>query len=655
MANPNRRPRGAQPARALKDRDVAISLHVLPPVDPAFPLASAAYLKGYFNACRARSAPRVIYWNQTIDRLLQAELGNLWNRKYGTLFYQTLFAYIFTRLHDAAPSDRRLEYLEAQGALSLLDYSIPLFRKTADRVCSFLQDEAARLALDRDDVVGCSMGLNQLIPALAFLFLVKSRNPRTITVLGGAMREEAQLAGRAFPFVDLCIYGEGEAALLELYERLRQGREPATLAGAVARRGGEVRTNAEQAGLADINGVFADYEGFQWQSSGAANHLFIWDSRSCRWKRCRFCSCRRLFGAFRERSPESLEKEIRYHLERFPELAANPLYVRFLGVDFRGSSDAALAAKLDRLAELKRDYPNLRFFFWLSPGYIDEPLMARLNRVGADIQFGFEQWSRLVEVMRKPHRIENGIFTLKLVDKYPRITVVGFNILVGFPGEEAADLHQTQSALYKLRFILARLMRRKKIIGGFLPTEVVIEGTSALGRSWDWDDAVVKESLRNDPVGRMLRVLTADEAAADQLVRNKGWVMCDLTGTQRLGKSLIDSFEKELPGVDLRIDLAGEAIPVLRARDTGRRSRELVLRDGLFRDALALTWEVVAAEELLARLRPYDSDCIVRCLRELQENGLLFCNPQTGRYVNTLPWSIQRRIKPTPAASPGPS
>ena len=117
---------------------------------------------------------------------------------------------------------------------------------------------------------------------------------------------------------------------------------------------------------------------------------------------------------------------------------------------------------LQKLLDIRRNsYPHLTVFGELQPNDLDEELTGLLNDLHADIEIGFEQWSRVLSEMKKSHKIEDGIFALKLLDKFPHITTFSaFRLLVGHLGEKTDDLFETMSNLNKIRFLLAKLMKR---------------------------------------------------------------------------------------------------------------------------------------------------------------------------------------------------
>jgi hypothetical protein len=154
----------------------------------------------------------------------------------------------------------------------------------------------------------------------------------------------------------------------------------------------------------------------------------------------------------------------------------------------------------------------------------------------------------------------------------------------------------------------------------------------------------VQESVKNGPVAQVLKIISGDELVARQLVINKGWVMCDVTGTQRLGRSLIESFQKELKRIRLDTYSSADGRLILQARDTFGRIRDFRFPDEIYRRALEVTADIVTEEKLQGLLSAYRSEKVRQCLHELEEVGLLYWNEHTRRYVNTLPWSIQRKI-----------
>jgi len=174
-------------------------------------------------------------------------------------------------------------------------------------------DPAARLdeALERlqPAVVGVTAMSDSFFAALAVCAGVRSRMPRSLTVLGGIhatilhdriLQEHGE--------VDIVVRGEGETALCEILRERAAGRTLDGVAGVSFRQDGKVVCNGprEPGNLDDV--------------PDPAHHLIdggrywarvIASSRGCP-RRCTFCSIRSLYGGtVRYRHPERVIEEIR--------------------------------------------------------------------------------------------------------------------------------------------------------------------------------------------------------------------------------------------------------------------------------------------------------------------------------------------------------
>ena len=535
--------------------------------------------------------------------------------------------------------------MESFAATRHHDPDLELVRQIGDRIEACLDRVIEREGHHRDDIVACSINYYQEIPSLAFLDRIKRLNPRVLTVLGGMSRSQAERIMRLFPFVDACVFGEGEQTLVDLCRAAGDPPRWSEVAGTVSRRNGRVVTNAARPPIQGIDEIWANYEGYDWAYAARSFsdlRLPIWDSRGCAWRRCRFCDHGRVLKGFRERTPESIEAEIRHHLRRYAQLTRNPVRVNLLGSDARGSSDERFVDLLERLARIRRSRRQaLSVFAELSPAHTNERSMRLLGELEATVQWGFEQWNRLLEPMGKRHEIEHGVLTLKLLDRYEHIRPTGFNLLLGYPGERFEDVFETQRNLERLRFILARVLPR--FHGGIRPSRLAVTPTMPMGRGFDFQNPLVQEALASSPVVRMLEDMLGDpHGARDLAVTIMRVFNLFETGTVQLARALASGFEARLSGTSLRVTSRSRARPCLVVDERGVR-RKILLGD-MGRSLLEATAGIVSMTDLEQKCAEGRPEEWRKAVDFLCAQGLLFVNPSTGRCINTLPVRAQEAI-----------
>lgn len=288
--------------------------------------------------------------------------------------------------------------------------------------------------------------IRQLISAIAIRF------PNVPIVCGGEHPTAVpELCLEDAPELLACALGEGEETVVELLEAC-VGRTPLTdVAGIVFRAPDGVRRTAARARIRDIDGIPAP----RWDLTPIEPYLAggfsfgvdrgrtmpLLATRGCPYQ-CTFCSSPRMWTTrYTTRDPGLVVDEIAGFVERY----------RIDNVDFYD-----LTAIIDRdwILEFCRllDARGLRITWQLPSGTrseaLDEPVLQAMYRSGCrNVSYAPESGSpRTLEAIKKKVKIDRLEASMRMAVRAG--LNVKANILIGFPDEQRADVHET------LRFIL---------------------------------------------------------------------------------------------------------------------------------------------------------------------------------------------------------
>jgi ribosomal peptide maturation radical SAM protein 1 len=293
------------------------------------------------------------------------------------------------------------------------------------------------------DVVGFGSAFEQNCAALALAFRLKERHPHLITVFGGANFEDEMGVEyvRGLPAIDYAVIGEGDEVFPALLQRLASGEEVLGIPG-VARRLPDC--SVSYAGrAATVRNLDAlpepDYE--EYFAAAAALHLPgnvqgreiqlpFETARGCWWgakHHCTFCGLNGLGMSYRSKSPARVlagidELAQRYHVYTLAAVD-NILDQRYITEVF------------EPLAASRRDY---NFFYEVKANLTAAQLGALACGGVRRLQPGIESLSsRALKLMNKGTTGIQNVRLLKWAAYYG--ISIGWNVLVGFPGERPED------------------------------------------------------------------------------------------------------------------------------------------------------------------------------------------------------------------------
>lgn len=324
-----------------------------------------------------------------------------------------------------------------------LSLDFDALRELAAEVEAWISDIAAALAASDAAVIGCTSIFEQTAAAVAILTRVKELAPHKITIIGGAncIGEMGDGVSTLDERIDYVFSGEGEEGFVRFLDEVGAGRRPAqrVLHGLPVQ-------NLDALPVADYDD-FYDQLAILIDDPPANDRQWLpfESSRGCWWGRkhtCTFCGLNGdTLELYRQKSPAHVLSELRTLLSRYP-----PRKVM--------AYDNIMPHTYYRtvLPDIAREFTGCTFFFEQKAN-ISLEQMCVLKRAHFDlVQPGIESLnSNLLRLMRKGVSASQNIAVLR----YGRSCLVSmyWNLLYGFPGDEAADYEAMIEILPLLRHL----------------------------------------------------------------------------------------------------------------------------------------------------------------------------------------------------------
>lgn len=290
------------------------------------------------------------------------------------------------------------------------------------------------------DVVGFTTTFAQSLSSLLLAWKIRQVNPTCAIVFGGANvdSEMGVEALRAFGWIDYVVHGEGEEAFPELLVNIANGERSRGVKGVSHRADDQIiRGDQDQRPVVDMRispqpdyGEFLDTLNRFRLRNQVELRLFYESSRGCWWGKkhhCTFCGLNGTTMDYRQKDADRVYEEILDLAERYEclKLAAAD---NILATDY-------FKKLLPRLAEADLD---LSLFYEVKANLRREQVQALHDAGVTAIQPGIESFnSRLLKLMNK------GVTAIQNIQLLKHCLELGvrpsWNILYGFPGEEAQD------------------------------------------------------------------------------------------------------------------------------------------------------------------------------------------------------------------------
>lgn len=297
-----------------------------------------------------------------------------------------------------ARNKNRLKFREslALGYLSaaLKARDIPYHAINAE--LQFLDSQVvARRLIERADIklVGLSCKSQRTYRAgREIAQIVKRERPDIHITMGGVLATAAdKQVLQDCEMLDSVVRGEGEEAIVELAERVRNGLDLSDMAGLTWRSGSEIVRNKGRRRVAELDDLpfpLRDDLKFVRSSKGAAEaSAYIVASRGC-YAACTFCSIHQIYGnrLVVRRSPRNVVQEIEQIIEDHDVRRFSFVDDIFLVPSRQG--ERWVEEFCDLIYESKLD---INFYAELRADTLNQPLLRKLMRAGMHrIFIGFE-------------------------------------------------------------------------------------------------------------------------------------------------------------------------------------------------------------------------------------------------------------------------
>ncbi len=291
--------------------------------------------------------------------------------------------------------------------------------------------------------IGFTSIFQQNIASLALARMVADRHPDITIAFGGANWEEvmgASLMDR-FQFVDLAFSGEADQSFPAVLRARAAGLPIAGIPGVTCRDDGGLGKPVAATAVRDLDSVpVPDYDPYFGQLQGRPSiasvspTLLVETSRGCWWgakSHCTFCGLNGGTMAFRSKSPGRVIAELtdlrdRYGVRTF-SVVDDILDSRYFQTVIPALAESALGIE----------------FFWEVKANLTRKHVRQLRDAGvAFIQPGVESLNdHVLGLMRKGTTGLRNIELLKWCKEYGVSPL--WNLLYGFPGEQADDYTET--------------------------------------------------------------------------------------------------------------------------------------------------------------------------------------------------------------------
>lgn len=323
-------------------------------------------------------------------------------------------------------------------------------------VPQFLSDLEARVLALNPTAIGISATFNQVMAGLAIAKRIKRISPHVQVLAGGACfdGEMGMEYHRALPnVIDHVFMGEAEDSFREWLRRHKAGISTTSIPGVTWYADGALRLETggplldmNKSPMPDYDDFFLEKERIRKETGKVFNIEFLpfESSRGCWWgqkNHCVFCGINPDLMAFREKDVDRVISEM-------ITLAAKYRVVNLTAADWIISRKSR-ARIFQRLKELDFDIEC----FYETRADLDKSEIELMRDAGImKIQPGIESFStELLKLMNKGTSRIRHVQFLRWTKEYG--IHLSYNILAGFPGEQAQWYHDMAAFLPKIRHL----------------------------------------------------------------------------------------------------------------------------------------------------------------------------------------------------------
>jgi len=299
------------------------------------------------------------------------------------------------------------------------------------------------------DLIGFTVTTPALYSSLKLAKIVKINSPETLVVFGGIHPTVSPAEVLECPEVDLVVVGEGESALKEIVDCLKQKKRFSGITGIAFRENGLFKQSPVRPAILNLDQLpFPSRELFKNKNYTYPDSLYratfpIMTSRGCPGM-CAYCMSHKVCGrAFRPRSAKNVVDEIELLVDKWK---AKEVHIW----DDNFTTDKQRVFQIRD--ELKKRKLRVKFAFpnGIRADFLNEEVLRALKEMGAySLAIGVESGSQeVLNLARKGIRLAKIEEAFKLAKKIGLETWAFF--MIGLPGESALTIQQTIDFAKKL-------------------------------------------------------------------------------------------------------------------------------------------------------------------------------------------------------------
>ncbi len=442
----------------------SVLFHYLPPAVLEQPSAAYSVLSSYLNLNGINT--EVKYWNIICHDLFKDDIAEIVDKasvKYPDIIPIIPFLtynYIKYKEPDSIEKIKAILKLNRPGMIVKDNsyYDGYLIKQQA-HLQKLIQKELDSILQNSPLLHAFSARFDQWQSAIIILDIIKKFDPDRKIVIGGFdSKDEAEAIMNMIDSFDFAVWGEGENALLELYNSIKNNDENyVDIPNLLYRKNNEILSSpssnlkVKYANLDNITPNYDDYLKHLNKYNININSTFIpiENGRGCSWNRCRFCTSNTIYKT-RTKSITETINDITTCIEKYA--AVN--YV-FTGTDIVCLQDSEFDKLLNQLLIMVKnsDY-EFTFVATIIPKNVTIETIKKLSMLNFIVQIGYEATSdSLLKKMDKISRFADLLYFLKFSHKYG-LKLKGANVITRIVDEVEEDIAEATSNLPFLRFFL---------------------------------------------------------------------------------------------------------------------------------------------------------------------------------------------------------
>jgi len=308
-----------------------------------------------------------------------------------------------------------------------------------------LAEVEAELRKRKPDLVGLTSTTLTYKSALKVISVAKKALPDCVTVIGGAhVTFWDENALKECPELDIVVRKEGENTLLEIAQRLQEGKSYDDVIGLTCRKGDGIIKNEDRPYIENLDDL--PYPAFHLfpieQFNKYGNIIFpLMTSRGCTFW-CDFCSAVRMFGQrYRMRSPKKVVDELEFLYKKYGEKQYT----------FYDDAFTVNQKRTEELCdEILRRGLKIRWDCETRIDMVSKQLLEKMHKAGCiAVWYGVEAGSQDVrDAMGKGISTSQTFNAFKWTQEAGMIAVA--SIILGFPGETKETAMESSGLLRKL-------------------------------------------------------------------------------------------------------------------------------------------------------------------------------------------------------------